>query len=56
MFHAGPFVSLMRVVANGLGAEGGAAVGQWLTALTALHTLDLRGNDVYCLCCFFILF
>jgi hypothetical protein len=50
----GSFVSLMRVVDNRLGAKGFAAVGQWLTALTALQTLDiscnglnLRGNDVY---------
>jgi hypothetical protein len=46
--RVGSFVSLMRVVDNRLGADGGAAVGQWLTALTALQTLDLRGNDVYC--------
>ena len=31
----------MRIVDNGLGTDGGAAVGQWLTALTALQTLDL---------------
>ncbi len=50
--RVGTFVSLMRVVDNGLGAEGAAAVGQWLTALTALQTLNLRGNAVYSLCCF----
>ncbi len=37
----GPFVSLMRVADNRLGAEGGSAVGRSLTALTALQTLDL---------------
>ncbi len=47
-----PVVSLMRVVDNGLGAEGAADVGQWLMALTALQTLNLRGNAVYSLCCF----
>ena len=37
----GAFISMMRVAGNDLGAEGGAAVGQSLKALTALQTLDL---------------
>ena len=37
----GLFVSLMRFADNNLGADGGAAVGRSLTALTALQTLDL---------------
>ena len=40
----GPFVSLMLVAGNYLGAEGFAAVGRSLTALTALQTLDLSGK------------
>ena len=40
----GPFVSLMRVAGNNLGAEGFAAVGRTLTALTALQTLDLSSK------------
>jgi hypothetical protein len=34
-------MSMMRVAVNDLGAEGGAAVGRLLTALTALQTLNL---------------
>jgi len=34
-------MSLMRVAANFLGSNGGAAVGRSLTALTALQTLHL---------------
>ncbi len=40
------FAMLMRVAGNSLGAEGGAAVGRSLTALTALQTLDLSSNAV----------
>jgi hypothetical protein len=47
----GPFVSLMRVAGNSLGAEGFAAVGRSLTALTALQTLDLSGKAL----CFLVL-
>ena len=35
---------LMRNAGNSLGAEGGAALGRSLTALTALQSLDLSGN------------
>jgi hypothetical protein len=40
----GPFVSLMRVADNRLGAEGGSAVGRSLTALTALQTLNMSSK------------
>ena len=40
-FCLGLFVPLMRVADNRLGADGGAAVGRSLTALTALQTLNL---------------
>ena len=46
----GAALSLIRVVDNDLGAEGGAAVGRSLTALTALHTLNLS-----CKACFFMI-
>ena len=46
------FAMLMRVAGCALGAEGGAAVGRSLTALTALQSLDLRGNAA----CFVMLF
>ena len=48
------FAMLIRVADNNLGAEGGAAVGRSLTALTALQSLNLL-----CLCnaaCFVMLF
>ena len=45
------FAMLMRVADNALGAEGGAAVGRSLTALTALQSLDLYGNAA----CFVVL-
>ena len=38
------FAMLMRVAGNSLDAEGGAAVGRSLTALTALQSLNLHGN------------
>ena len=43
----GPVVSLMRVVGNCLEDKGSAAVGQWLTALTALQTLNLSCKALY---------
>ena len=46
------FAMLMRVADNSLGAEGGAAVGRSLTALTALQTLLLVGNAA----CFVMIF
>ena len=46
------FAMLMRVADCSLGAEGGAAVGRLLTALTALQSLDLGGNAA----CFAMLF
>ena len=46
-------VMLMRVAGTDLGAEGGAAVGRSLTALTALQTLDLRGNAACFVMCYF---
>ena len=46
------FAMLMRVAGNSLGAEGGAAVGRSLTALTALQSLDLSCNAA----CFVMLF
>ena len=46
------FAMLMRVADNYLGAEGGAAVGRLLTALTALQSLDLICNAA----CFVMLF
>ncbi len=46
------FAMLMRVSDNGLGAEGGAALGRSLTALTALQSLNLFGNAA----CFVMLF
>ena len=42
------FVMLMRVAGKDIGAEGGAAVGRSLTALTALQTLYLQGNACFC--------
>jgi hypothetical protein len=57
--RVGPFVSPMRVAGNRLEdcfGEIGVAMGQSLTALTALQTLDLSGNDLYCLCCFLNMF
>ena len=42
-------VMLMRVAVNFLCAEGGAAVGRALTALTALQTLDLCCNALHVL-------
>ena len=47
----GPFVSLMHVAGNFVGAEGGASVGRSLTALTALQTLNLSGKAL----CFLVL-
>ena len=38
------FVSLMLVAVNDFSAEGGAAVGRLLTALTALQTLNFWGK------------
>ena len=38
------FAMLMRVADNELRAEGGAAVGRSLTALTALQSLNLSCN------------
>ena len=59
MFVLGCFVSLMRVVDNDLGAEGAAAVGQSLTALTSLHILDLTCKALsfvmWCGVCFEVL-
>ena len=46
------FAMLMRVAGNRLGAEGGAAVGRSLTALTALQSLNLSCNAA----CFVMLF
>ena len=46
------FAMLMRVAGNLFGAEGGAAVGRSLTALTALQSLNLRCNAA----CFVMLF
>ncbi len=46
-FACGPFVSLMCFVGNDLGAEGGAAVGRSLTALTALQTLNLWSKALW---------
>ena len=46
------FAMLMRVAGCSLGAEGGAAVGRSLTALTALQSLYLRSNAA----CFVMLF
>ena len=46
------FAMLMRVADNNLGAEGGAAVGRSLTALTALQSLNLYCNAA----CFVMLF
>ena len=46
------FAMLMRVAGNGLGAEGGAAVGRSLTALTALQSLYLSRNAA----CFVMVF
>ena len=46
------FAMLMRVAGCSLGAEGGAAVGRSLTALTALQSLNLRCNAA----CFVMLF
>ena len=42
------FAMLMRVADNWLGAEGGAAVGRSLTALTALQSLNLGSNNAAC--------
>jgi hypothetical protein len=42
---------MMRFAGNSLGAEGGAAVGRSLTALTALLTLNLSGKAL----CFVVL-
>ena len=46
------FAMLMRVADNGLDADGVAAVGRSLTALTALQLLDLCCNAA----CFVMLF
>ena len=46
------FAMLMRVADCYLGAEGGAAVGRSLTALTALQSLNLECNAA----CFVMLF
>jgi hypothetical protein len=46
------FAMLMRVADNSLYAEGAAAVGRSLTALTALQSLDLGCNAA----CFVMLF
>ena len=46
------FAMLMRVAVNSLDAEGGAAVGRSLTALTALQSLNLYCNAA----CFVMLF
>ncbi len=46
------FAMLMRVADNFLDAEGGAALGRSLTALTALQSLDLSRNAA----CFVMLF
>ncbi len=43
------FAMLMRVADIDLGAEGGAAVGRSLTALTALQSLILQSNAA-CFC------
>ena len=50
------FSMLMRVAGNSLGAEGGAAVGRSLTALTALQLLNLSGNAACFVMIFFGLF
>ena len=52
----GAFISLMRVADNDLGAEGGAAVGQSLTALTALQTLDLSCKVLICVMLLWVYF
>ena len=46
------FAMLMRVADSNLGAEGGAALGRSLTALTALQSLNLYSNAA----CFVMLF
>ena len=43
------FAMLISIAGNWLGAEGGAAVGRSLTALTALQSLDLECNAA-CFC------
>ena len=50
----GSLVFLMRVAGNDLGADGGAAVGRSLTALTGLQTLDLS-SQALCLLLLFAL-
>jgi len=40
-------MSMMHVAGNDLGAEGGAAVGRLLTALTALQDLNFSGKVPY---------
>jgi hypothetical protein len=50
----GPSELLMRVTENALGAEGGACVGQSLTALTGLQELHLSGPAVTALCLFLV--
>ena len=47
------FAMLMRVADNFLDAEGGAAVGRSLTALTALQTLVLHSNAACFVMCYF---
>jgi hypothetical protein len=34
----------MHTAGNSLGPDGGIALGQWLSALTSLQTLNLRGK------------
>ncbi len=46
-------VMLMRVADTFLDAEGGAAVGRSLTALTALQTLHLARNAACFVMCYF---
>ncbi len=43
----------MRVAENALGVEGGAYVGQSLTALTGLQELYLYSERIYVWWCFF---
>ena len=50
--RTGPFELLMRVADNALGAQGGACVGESLTALTGLQELHLSGQ-IFCLVLFF---
>ncbi len=47
------FAMLMRVAGGFFGSVVGAAVGRSLTALTALQSLNLRGNAAACFVVFF---